>query len=202
MSANLDLKPVLSFLGDLAKNNNRPWFEANRPAYERARGLFEDLVDEVILSLGSIEAMRGVTAKDCVMRIYRDIRFSKDKSPYKTHMSASIGPGGRKSYRFHYYLHIQPHDELMIAGGLHEPELAQINVFRAAIDRNPRKFKAVVADKSFKRYFGEISGERLRPPHRATTATIPRSTCCVSRGSPPYISCRMRTFSPPVSSRM
>jgi uncharacterized protein (TIGR02453 family) len=166
MSANSDLKPVLGFLSDLARHNDRSWFEQNRPAYERAKGLFEDFVDEVILSLGSIEDLRGVTAKDCVMRIYRDIRFSKDKSPYKTGMGASIGPGGRKSYRFHYYLHIQPHDESMIAGGLHEPESAQINAFRAAIGRNPRKFKTVVADKSFKRYFGEISGEKLKTvPH-------------------------------------
>jgi uncharacterized protein (TIGR02453 family) len=162
MSSNSDLKPVLSFLRELAKNNNRPWFEQNRPAYERAKGLFEDLVDELILGLGAIEDMRGVTAKDCVMRIFRDIRFSKDKTPYKANMAASIGPGGKKSYRFQYYLHIEPGDASMIAGGLHEPESAQINRFRAAISRNPRKFKTIVAEKSFKRYFGEIGGERLK----------------------------------------
>jgi uncharacterized protein (TIGR02453 family) len=162
MSPNSDLKPVLGFLGELAKNNNRPWFEEHRPAYEQAKGLFEDFVDELILGLGAIEDMRGVTAKDCVMRIFRDIRFSKDKSPYKTGMGASIGPGGRKSYRFQYYLHLEPHNASMIAGGLHEPESAQINKFRAAISRNPRKFKAIVADKSFKRSFGEVGGERLK----------------------------------------
>ncbi len=183
MSANPDLKPVLSFLSQLAKSNNRPWFEANRPAYERAKGLFEDFVDEVILSLGPLEDMRGVTAKDCVMRIYRDIRFSKDKSPYKTGMGASIGPGGRKSYRFHYYLHLQPHDESMIAGGLHEPESAQINVFRAAIDRNPRKFKAVLADKSFKRYFGEISGERTQDRPTGLRPRPSRDRPAASQGS-------------------
>ena len=162
MSPNSDLKPVLRFLTDLGKNNNRPWFEEHRPAYEQAKGLFEDFVDELILGLGAIEDLRGVTAKDCVMRIFRDLRFSKDKSPYKTGMSASIGPGGRKSYRFQYYLHLEPHNASMIAGGLHEPESAQINKFRAAISRSPRKFKAIVADKSFKRYFGEIGGERLK----------------------------------------
>ena len=157
-----DLKPVLTFLSNLQKNNNRPWFEENRPAYERAKARFEALVDELILRLGAIEDMRGVTAKDCVMRIYRDVRFSKDKSPYKMNMAASIGPGGRKSYRFQYYFHLEPHNESMIAGGLHEPESAQINKFRAAISRDPRKFKAIVADKTFKRYFGEIRGEKLK----------------------------------------
>ena len=162
MSPSPDLKPVLGFLRELAKNNNRPWFEAHRPAYERAKGLFEDFVDELILGLGAIEDMRGVTARDCVMRIYRDIRFSKDKTPYKTGMGASIGQGGKKSYRCHYYLHLQPGDVSMVAGGLHEPESAQINRFRAAISRNPRKFKAIVAHASFKRYFGEIGGEKLK----------------------------------------
>jgi hypothetical protein len=97
MSPSKDLEPVLGFLRELARNNNRPWFEAHRPAYEDAKGLFEDFVDELILGLGAIEDMRGVTARDCVMRIYRDIRFSKDKTPYKTGMGASIGPGGKKS---------------------------------------------------------------------------------------------------------
>ena len=162
MSPSPNLKPVLSFLRELAKNNNRPWFEANRPTYERAKGLFEDFVDELILGLGAIEDMRGVTARDCVMRIYRDIRFSKDKTPYKTGLGASIGPGGKKSYRFHYYLHLEPGNASMVAGGLHEPESAQINRFRAAISRNPRKFKAIVAHASFKRYFGEIGGDKLK----------------------------------------
>jgi uncharacterized protein (TIGR02453 family) len=162
MSTDLNLKPVLKFLDGVANNNNRPWFQAHRAEYERARELFEDFVEELILGLGSIEDMHGVTAKDCVMRIYRDIRFSKDKSPYKTGFGASVGPGGRKSYRFHYYLHLQPHDQSMIAGGLHEPESAQLNGFRAAISRDARKFKALVGERSFKRYFGNVEGERLK----------------------------------------
>jgi uncharacterized protein (TIGR02453 family) len=162
VTSTLDLKRTLSFLNALARNNNRPWFEQNRPAYEAARSAFEALVDELIIRLGDLEDMRGVTARDCIMRIYRDIRFSKDKSPYKTWMSASIGPGGRKSYRFHFYLHLQPRDQSMLAGGLHEPESAQLARFRAAIDRDPRKFKSLVGSRSFKRYFGEVRGERLK----------------------------------------
>jgi uncharacterized protein (TIGR02453 family) len=162
VSTDLDLRPLLGFLADLAKNNNRAWFQAHRPEYEGAKGTFEDLVEELILRLGATEDMHGVTAKDCVMRIYRDVRFSKDKSPYKRGFSASIGPGGRKSYRFHYYLHLEPHNESMIAGGLHEPESAQLNGFRTAINRDARKFKAVINERSFKRYFGEVEGEKLK----------------------------------------
>jgi uncharacterized protein (TIGR02453 family) len=162
MSPSSDLKPVLTFLSSLQKNNNRPWFEEHRLTYETARGLFEGFVDQVILGLGAIDDMRGVTAKDCVMRIYRDVRFSKDKTPYKTSMSASIGPGGKKAYRFQYYLHLEPHNASMVAGGLHEPESAQINKFRTAISRDARKFKAIAADKSFKRYFGSVRGEKLK----------------------------------------
>ena len=162
MSTDLNLQPALTFLAALAKHNDRPWFQAHRAEYERAKGTFEDLVEELILRLGATEDMHGVTAKDCVMRIYRDIRFSKDKSPYKRGFSASIGPGGRKSYRFHYYLHLEPHNQSMIAGGLHEPESAQLNGFRRAISRDARKFKAVASEKSFKRYFGEVDGERLK----------------------------------------
>lgn len=92
MPGALDLKPVLTFLTGLQKNNNKPWFEQHRGDYERAKGEFEALVDELILGLGAIEDMKGVAAKDCTMRIYRDIRFSKDKSPYKIAMGASIGP--------------------------------------------------------------------------------------------------------------
>ena len=157
-----DLKPVLTFLGSLQKNNNRAWFEAHRPAYEKARDEFEALVDELILSLGAIEDMKGVAARDCIMRIYRDVRFSKDKSPYKTAMSASIGPGGRHAWRHNYFLQLEPPDRSILAGGMHEPESSQINRFRAAIARDARKFKAVVSDKAFRQYFGEIKGEKLK----------------------------------------
>jgi uncharacterized protein (TIGR02453 family) len=162
MSPSPDLKPVLTFLTSLQKNNNRPWFEKNRAAYENAKGLWEDFVDELILGLSAIQDMKGVRAKDCVMRIYRDIRFSKNKSPYKNGMGASIGPGGKKTYRFHYYLHLEPHNASMVAGGLHEPDSGQINKFRAAIHKDARRFKAIVGSRPFRQHFGEVGGDRLK----------------------------------------
>ncbi len=157
-----DLKPVLTFLTGIARNNNKPWFEKNRPAYEHAKAEFEDLVDQLILGLGVVEDLKGITAKDCVMRIYRDVRFSKDRSPYKLNMSASIAPGGKKSSRLGYYLHIEPHHASMVAGGLHMPESAQISRFRTAIAQDARRFKSITNHQTFKQYFGTYEGEKLK----------------------------------------
>lgn len=162
MSDPNDLAPVLTFLAGLQKNNNKAWFEKHRADYEDAKARFEALVDDLIAKLGYVEDLSGVTAKESVMRIYRDVRFSKDKSPYKTGMGAAIGPGGKRSARLKYYLHIQPKDASMIAGGMHMPEPAQINKFRAAIGRDARSFKAITNDPAFKRFFGSLQGEKLK----------------------------------------
>ena len=158
----IDLKPVLDFLSKLKEHNNKAWFEENRPAYETARTRFENFVDLLIGDYGKIEDLGGITAKDCVMRIFRDIRFSKDKTPYKTNMSATIAPGGKKSTSLGYYLHIQPHNETLIAGGLHMPTPGQLASFRAAIDRDAAPFKAIINDKEFKKYFGALDGEKVK----------------------------------------
>jgi len=94
----LDLRPVLDFLSDLKGHNNKAWFEEHRAAYEAARTHFENFVDQLISEYGRIENLGGITAKDCIMRIYRDTRFSKDKSPYKTNMSAAprVAPSAKR----------------------------------------------------------------------------------------------------------
>ena len=166
MNDHVDLKPVLEFLDGLQKNNNKAWFESHRPAYESAREQFEVFIDGLIVGLGSVEDLGGITAGDCVMRIFRDIRFSKDKSPYKSSMSASIGPGGKKSTRLTYYLHIEPPGASIIAGGLHAPDPAQITRFREAIDRNAKPLKQVVNNKAFKQTFGAVEGEKLKTAPR------------------------------------
>jgi uncharacterized protein (TIGR02453 family) len=158
----VDLKPVLDFLRGLKGHNNKAWFEKNRPAYDIAREHFESFVDQLIGEYGRIEDLGGITAKDCVMRIYRDVRFSKDKSPYKTNMSATIAPGGKKSSRLGYYLHIQPQDESLIAGGLHMPTPEQLAGFRKALDRNAAPFKAIINDREFKKTFGAVGGEKVK----------------------------------------
>lgn len=160
MKANL--KPTLDFLSKLKNNNNREWFQKNRTAFDQAQEAFAIFVDTLIRDLGRVDNLAGVSAKDCIFRIYRDIRFSKDKSPYKTNMGAEIVGGGRKSGRLGYYLHIAPHDQSMVAGGMYMPSGEQLNKFRQAIARDAKRFKKIVNDKQFIKYFGTLEGDKLR----------------------------------------
>ncbi len=162
MSATLDLEPAMTFLAQLRQHNNREWFEAHRADYEVAKSRFEELVDQIIVGLAPIDDLTGLQARDCVMRIFRDVRFSKDKSPYKTNMAAEIARGGRKSHKLGYFLSLAPGGESIIAGGLYMPEPAQLNRLRDAIAADARPLKAVAADKNFKKYFGQLEGEKVK----------------------------------------
>lgn len=162
MNNSVNLKPALDFLTQLEANNDRTWFEQHRAEYEEAKRQFEDLVNRAIAEFRASEDLGDITAKDCVMRIYRDVRFSKDKSPYRTHFGASIAAGGKKSPRMPYYLHLAPRNQSFIGGGLYMPTGEQLAKFREAIDENAKPFKAIVNAKSFKQLFGELSGEKLK----------------------------------------
>lgn len=165
MVAKVDLKPTLSFLKALRKNNNRSWFQAHRAEYEAASLAFEGFVGALIDDLRPTEGLGGLTAKDCIFRIYRDIRFSKDKTPYKTHMGAYIAPGGRKLMKMGYYVQVSPGDS-MIAGGLHEPDPKRLDKFRQAIAGDARPFKKIVGGKAFRDYFGDLGGDKLKTAPR------------------------------------
>jgi len=165
MGAKTALQPVLGFVRALKRNNNRDWFQAHRDDYEVARAHFEDFVAALLHELSRTEPLADVSPRDCIFRLNRDLRFSKDKTPYKPYMSAYIAPGGRKSRRMGYYVHIEPGNTLL-AGGLHEPDPGQLASWRAAIDRDPRPFKRIAAAIAFRRNFGEVRGERLK--------TVPR----------------------------
>ena len=118
-------KNSLQFLKELKSNNNRDWFMANKPRYEDARKEFEVFIDALIEQISIFDPSIGHhTGKDCIFRIYRDVRFSKDKSPYKTHMGAHITSAAKKSEihsRAGYYVHIGP-GESMLAGGAYLPQ--------------------------------------------------------------------------------
>jgi len=166
MKSDLEFRLILTFLRGLRGNNNRPWFEAHRAQYQEARAQFEDYVSALIAGLARTQPLGGLSARDCVFRLNRDLRFTKDKTPYKRYMSAYIAPGGRKSRRLGYYVHIEPGHRSMIAGGLHEPEPDQIALWRQSIDRNPAPFKKIVGTRAFKEYFGQVEGQKLK--------TVPR----------------------------
>ncbi len=160
------LKPTLDFLLALQANNNKPWFQAHRADYEAARQGFEDFVDDFIQNFRSIEDFENLTAKDCVFRIYRDVRFAKDKAPYKPNMAASVALGGKRSLRAPYYIHIAPSDQSFLAGGIYMPTPEQLAAIRQAIDRHPAQLKAAISGRPFKKHFGALSGEKLKTPPR------------------------------------
>jgi len=152
-------RSTLEFLSKLSKNNNREWFEKNRPAYETAKTNFREFVNELIISTAKFDpSIKHLEAKDCIFRINRDVRFSKNKAPYKNNFGAILSPGGKKGFDAGYYIQIQP-GASFIAGGMWQPPTPQINAIRQEIDYNTKEFKKIISDKEFKKYFGKLSEE-------------------------------------------
>lgn len=166
MPAAPDLKPALTFLAALRQHNTKPWFEQHRADYAAARGAFEALIADLIDVFREADRLHDLAAKDCIARIYRDVRFSKDKSPYKLNLGAVIAPGGWNAAAFGYYISLQPGGESIVAGGLHSPTPAHLDRFRRAIDQAPAAFQQVTRAKAFKAAFGAVSGERLKTAPR------------------------------------
>ena len=152
------LQPTtLRFLKNLARNNHQEWLDANRPAYELAKADFITLVEQVLGQLKKKEAaLTTLTPKDCIFRINRDVRFSKDKSPYKTNMGASIKAGGKKSLLAGYYIHIEPGGKSFVGGGLYMPDPAALQKVRQEIDYNWDEFSRILRSAAFKKTYGEL----------------------------------------------
>lgn len=150
---------TVKFLKDLKKNNNKPWFDKNRKVYESAKADFAAFVQQVIDLYGKKDAaIKKLIAKDCMFRINRDIRFSKDKSPYKTNFGAFINPGGKKSVLAGYYFHCEP-GGCFAGGGLYMPMPAELNKVRQEIDYNLAAFKKSISPKKFKSVYGDLSSD-------------------------------------------
>lgn len=162
------LKPdFLQFFYELSQNNNRDWFEKNKKRYEAAvKKPFEAIVGELIERLKGFEPSFQMQPKDCIHRIYRDTRFSADKTPYKTHASAVFTPQGRKTMEHPgYYLHLE-FGNLMLGGGAYFLDKEPLAKVRKAIAQDPEAFRALVTDKTFTEKFGAIKGEKNKvlPP--------------------------------------
>lgn len=167
------LRGALDFLNDLSQFNNKVWFDAHRADYEAARASFAALVEVVIEARRGPDALQGLTAKDCLMRINRDIRFSKDKSPYRTSFGATIAPGGKKSAKLGYHISVAPHGNTIVAGGLYMPMPAQLAAFRRAVADDASDFKRITKAKAFVTYFGQIEGESLSTAPQGYSRTHP-----------------------------
>jgi uncharacterized protein (TIGR02453 family) len=158
---------TFKFLKDLKKNNNKPWFEKHKDLYLGAKEDVEDLVGEVIGEFGKKDVQIAVLEpKNCTYRIYRDVRFSKDKTPYKTNMGAYLNKGGKKAPTAGYYIHFEP-GRTMAGGGLWMPQAPELNKARQEIDYNFMEWSDILRDRAFKKSFPDgLDNEDLlsRPP--------------------------------------
>lgn len=148
---------TIKFLRDLKKNNNKLWFDANRKAYEAAKADFAFFIQAVIDAHSKNDSsIKDLKAKDCIFRINRDVRFSKDKSPYKTNMGASINKGGKKAWNSAgYYFHLEP-GSCFAGGGIYMPEAETLKKIRQEIDYNLPDFKKILTSKKFKPVYGDL----------------------------------------------
>ena len=147
---------TLKFLSQLKKNNNKPWFDAHRAQYEAARIDFSNFIQLVIDALQKTDTtITGLTAKECQFRINRDVRFSKDKRPYKENFGAFICRGGKKSIYAGYYFHLAPGNSFL-GGGLWMPEPVNLKKVRQEIDYNWDEFQSVLKNKNFKKTYVDL----------------------------------------------
>ena len=164
---------TLQFLHELRENNDRDWFHAHKDKYEDARRDVEDLAEFLIPAIRDFDPRIGnLTAKQCMFRIYRDIRFSKDKTPYKTYFGTYIAPGGRKSPLCGYYLHLEPGNYLL-AGGAYHPKGEYLKEIRSEIYFHPDEFLHILEQADFKKTFGQLVGDRLKRPPKGFPADSP-----------------------------
>lgn len=165
---------TLQFLKNLEENNSREWFQAHRKDYEAAKASFEKLCQDILSGLAEVQDdLVNTKVKDCIFRINRDIRFSKDKSPYKKFFSAAFGPGGRQSGRIDFFLQIQPGNQSTLGGGMWEPSPAHLASFRQEIDYNPEHLKSIIEDDKFKNYYPGIWGEKVKLMPKGYSADHP-----------------------------
>jgi uncharacterized protein (TIGR02453 family) len=151
---------TLSFLKVLKKNNNKTWFDNNRDKYLDAKNNFEEFVASLLSEMISIdEDLKDLLPKNCTFRINRDIRFSKNKTPYKINLSASFNKGGKKSIYAGYYFHLQPGGSSFVGGGLWRPEPVELKKLRQEIDYCFPEFKKIMGTQAFKKNYGELERE-------------------------------------------
>ena len=155
------IKPAsLNFLKQIADNNDRDWFQSHKDEYNAAREDVLNFTSHLLVELAKIDALIPVdlVAKNCLMRIYRDVRFSKNKAPYKTNFGIGISANGKNFNGPGYYIHLQP-KKSFIAAGYWMPEPNHLKAIRQEIDYNSADFHAIIDNVSFKECFGQLDQE-------------------------------------------
>ena len=152
-------KNLLLFLDNLKENNYKEWFHENKPAYQIAKKEFEQFLAHAIADIAHFDkSVKNLEPKHCIFRINRDVRFSKDKSPYKTNFGGFIVPGGKNAGFAGYYIHIEP-GNCFLAGGIYMPPPDRLKAVRTEIFENTADFKKIINSKNFKKHFNEITSE-------------------------------------------
>ena len=171
----MQLKALLEFLSGLEQNNNRPWFAWNKPAYDVLREEFETLVTDVTARVQKFDRGLGpVDPKKAMFRIYRDTRFSKDRTPYKTHFSAAIGDRSKRGLEPGYYFHIDHEGMLLIGGGIYRPEPEILKRVRRYIAAKPATLTRMLRSPRFKKTYGAfIEEDALSRPPRGYSIDTP-----------------------------
>lgn len=157
----MTLEKSLHFLQDLVCNNNKEWFEDHKDVYLHAKKEFESFVAHMIQKAHEVDPdIKGLEAKKCTFRIYRDVRFSKDKTPYKSNFGAFINPGGKKSPYAGLYIHVEP-DASFIAGGT-VPNPKILPAIRTHINQHPAQFEQILHTPEIEKHFGSLQTEKLK----------------------------------------
>ena len=157
---------TLQFLKSLHKNNNREWFLKNKANYESYKDNFLNFVEESLSGIRKFDpSLNELLPKQCVFRINRDVRFSKNKEPYKNNFGASFSKGAKKINKAGYYFHLEP-GASFIGGGLWMPEAPDLQKIRQEIDYTYKEFNSIINNAKFKNTFGSLTTEAklTRPP--------------------------------------
>jgi uncharacterized protein (TIGR02453 family) len=156
------MQDVLNFLSELKVNNNKDWFDQNRSRYEESRKKILFLTELIIHEINGFDPEIGSqNPKDCVFRIFRDVRFSNDKTPYKINMGSFIAKGGRKSMGSGYYLHIEPGGSF-VGGGAYCPPADSLKALRTEIFDHPEEFRGLINSNSFQKMYPEMFDDKLK----------------------------------------
>lgn len=149
-------KATLDFLNQLKNNNNREWFADNKKEFQQLEKEFKSFAQEIVTDLSKTDSIDKVQR----FRIYRDVRFSKDKSPYKTNFGVALGRT-KPMLRGGYYLHIEPAGSF-VGGGFWEPNAEDLNRIRKEFEMDDAEIRAIISDKNFVKTFGKLEGEELK----------------------------------------
>lgn len=171
----------INFFNELANNNNKEWFDEHRSEYENEiRKPFIELVESLIPGVMELEPSVLPDAKKSLFRINRDIRFSKDKTPYNTLMKSGLSPGGKKSELPGFYLGIGA-DNVHIGGGLYQLSSSALKNVRLLIAGNTDEFLSIIESSSFKKHFGQLQGEQNKRIEPDFQVVIPKTTYILNK---------------------